>query len=233
MATHPPRQSFDHDAHARSRPETDFWGQIRRTVNGQPVSEAQIDMIVERVRLALNLQHGDVLLDLACGNGALGSRLFDPLSAYLGVDFSPRLIEVAQKYFAREPTVAFMQGDASEYVTEEAHPHSFNKVLCYGSFSYFSREQASNVLKQLHTRFDCVSHVFIGNLPDRDLAHLFYKPDGFTPAVLDDHTSPIGIWRTRGDFVELARTAGWKAEITTMPAHYYAAHYRYDVLLTR
>jgi len=36
----------DYDSHARTRPRDDFWGQVRRTVHGQPVTEAQVGMIV-------------------------------------------------------------------------------------------------------------------------------------------------------------------------------------------
>jgi cyclopropane fatty-acyl-phospholipid synthase-like methyltransferase len=94
---------FDHDFHARTKEETDFWGQIRRTVNGKPVDENQIAMIISCIREKLVLRKGDVLLDLACGNGALSSRFFECLESYQGVDFSARLIEVANKYFAAPP----------------------------------------------------------------------------------------------------------------------------------
>lgn len=232
MSTPMPNK-FDHDAHARSKPDTDFWGQIRRTVNGQPVGEDQIDMIVQRIQEQLELAPGDTLLDLACGNGALASRFFGPLAGYLGVDFSPRLIEVAQKFFAQPPRVAFCTSGAAEHVQAEAEPERYTKVLCYGSFSYFSKADARTVLHALATRFTRVSHVFIGNLPDRERAHRFYTPDRLNPAELDDHESPIGIWRTPQAFIDLARAEGWKAEVSTMPSEYYAAHYRFDILLTR
>ena len=224
---------FDHDAHARSKSDTDFWGQIRRTVNGQPVGDDQIEMIVHRIERQLELVPGDTLLDLACGNGALASRFFDSLAGYLGVDFSPRLINVAQKFFAQPPRVAFCINGAAEHVQEEAQPERYTKVLCYGSFSYFSAEDARRVLHRLATRFPKVSHVFIGNLPDRDRATCFYTPDRINPAELDDHESPIGIWRSAEAFIELASVLGWKARVSNMPQGYYAAHYRYDILLTR
>ena len=40
---------FNHDEHARSCKMDDFWGQIRRTVNGVPVDEVQIKLVVETI----------------------------------------------------------------------------------------------------------------------------------------------------------------------------------------
>lgn len=224
---------FDHDLHARTKEETDFWGQIRRTVNGKPVDDTQIVMIISRIRAMLDLQRGDILLDLACGNGALSSQLFDCLGGYQGVDFSARLIEVANKFFAQPPRFAFAHSGASEFIDAEAEPHRYTKVLCYGSFSYFNPEHAANVLSKLHNDFINVTHVFLGNLPDKGLAEEFYGVGKVNVSELLDNESPIGIWRSRDEFITLARDYGWRAAISVMPEDYYAAHYRYDVLLTR
>lgn len=228
-----PYTKFDHDKHASSRDETDFWGQIRRTVNGRPVDESQISMIVEEIAVKLSLAGNDVLLDLACGNGALSSRLFPQLSGYLGIDSSPSLIGVAWKYFQRQPDFRFTISGASEYVDAETEPLVFTKALCYGSFPYFSPVHADNVLTLIHRKFANVERFFIGNLPDRLRAEAFYGAGNVDPVELSDYESAIGIWRSPGEFADLARAHGWKATISSMPGTYYAAHYRYDVLLTR
>ena len=224
---------FDHDLHARTKGETDFWGQIRRTVNGKPVDESQVLMIVDRIREKLVLRETDILLDIACGNGALASRVFSSLSGYQGLDFSEYLIEVANKYFAKLPQFAFAHSGASEYIDAEKEPHRYTKVLCYGSFSYFLPEHAANVLGKLHQEFTNVTHVFIGNLPDKKLAEQFYGTGRVNMNELIDNESPIGIWRSRNEFIKLAQDHGWKTEISIMPRDYYAAYYRYDILLTR
>ena len=81
-------KKFDYNEHAKSRAPDDFWGQIRRTVNGEPVSEEQINMITAAIRSTLQLNPEDKMLDLACGNGILSHLLFDSIAAYLGVDLS-------------------------------------------------------------------------------------------------------------------------------------------------
>ena len=93
----------NYDAHARSVPPDAHWKQVRRTVDGEPVDAAQIGFIVEAIAAGLDLARTDVVLDLACGNGALSSRLFDRCAGLVGVDISPYLIEIAQKDFGRLP----------------------------------------------------------------------------------------------------------------------------------
>src|SRR5579875_3735648 len=66
----------DYDAYPRTLPRDDIWGQVRRTINGRRISEAEVQEIVAALRAALALACGDTLLDLACGNGALTARLF-------------------------------------------------------------------------------------------------------------------------------------------------------------
>jgi cyclopropane fatty-acyl-phospholipid synthase-like methyltransferase len=223
---------FDHDEYAKSRAPDDFWGQIRRTINGAPVSDDQIKMIIDTIRSALSLKSDDTLLDIACGNGALSHLLFDSCSEYLGVDLSEHLISVAKANFETLPHYQFIQQGAAEYVRAEPAPESFSKVLCYGSFSYFPYADAAEVLRTLFEKFSSVQTVFIGNLPDKDLASEFYKKQ-LDIEEMADSCSQIGIWRTRSEFSKLANDAGWKVIFSTMPAGFYSSFYRYDALLSR
>jgi len=229
----PGYKKFDHNAHAKSRAPDDFWGQIRRTVQGEPVSDEQIRMIVDAIQASLQLKPEDKLLDLACGNGALSSLLFDRITEYQGVDFSEHLISVAKKNFEKLPGYRFLKQGAAEYVRGETQPENFTKVLCYGSFSYFPATDAKEVLRTLHDKFINVEKVFIGNLPDKDRAASFYKDKQASAEEMADHESQIGIWRSQSEFAKLAGDAGWKAKFSVMPAEYYAGYYRYDVLLSR
>lgn len=226
-------KKFDHNAHAKSRAPDDFWGQIRRTVQGQPVSDEQIQMIIDSIYAALHLKLDDRLLDLACGNGALSSLLFDSIAEYLGVDLSEHLISIGRKNFEKPPRYRFVNLDAAAYVRQESHPERFTKVLCYGSFSYFPANDAVEVLRILHDKFINVQSVFIGNLPDKGRAAAFFKAPQLSAQEMADHESQIGIWRTQDEFSELAQSTGWKAAFSVMPPEYYASYYRYDVLLSR
>jgi len=227
-----PHLKFDHNEYAKTRALDDFWGQVRRTVQGEPVSDDQIQMIVYAICSALEMKRADTLLDIACGNGALSHLLFDSCTEYLGVDLSEHLISVAKTNFEALPNYEFKHQGAAEYVRTEVRPERFSKSLCYGSFSYFPAVDATQVLRTLFEKFSNVQSVFIGNLPDKDRAAEFYKREPVA-AELADCYSQIGIWRTRNEFSELASAVGWKVKFSTMPTGFYASHYRYDALLSR
>ena len=226
-------KKFNFDEYARACAPDDFLGQTRRTVNGVPVSDEQIELILNAIRSALVLKQDDTLLDIACGNGALSQNLFGLCAGYLGADLSEYLISVARENFEVLPDYRFIQQGASEYVRLEPNPERFSKVLCYGSFQYFPPEDAKEVLETLFKKFTNVQKVLLGNLPDRSRAEDFYKENLPSTQELMDCGSQMGIWRTRAELAELAGNAGWKVNFTTMPAEFHASHYRLDVLLTR
>jgi hypothetical protein len=209
----------------------DFWGQVRRTVNGKPIPQEQIDMIFAMIREGLAFAPDDVLLDLCCGNGAVGKEFFDEVTACLGVDMSPCLIEVAQKNFQRIPTHTFLLSTINAYCREAAQPERFTKALWYGAFAYLSVEDARNVLELLRERFTALQRFFIGAIPDAACADTFFQ--GKKAVALDNPSTAIGRWHTRRDFRELAAGCGWRVEITDMPDAFYQKHYRFTALLLR
>lgn len=235
MPHHPPRNYplAEHDAHARSVPANAYWQQVRRTVSGEPVGEAQIELIVKAIVSGLSLTTSDVVLDLACGNGALSAYLFDRCAGLIGVDNSPRLIEVAQGNFSRLPHYRFCLADVVSYLAQQRYTANFTKVLVYGAFQYFSEGQAQLVLKYLNEKFDHVTKVFIGNLPDKRHSNRFYRDRIPTQAELGDHEARLGVWYVPEEFQAMADAAGWRASVSHMPADFYAADYRFDVTLER
>lgn len=211
----------------------DFWGQVKRTVNGRPVSSEQIEMIVNAVAEQLNLQYGDVLLDLCCGNGALTSLFFEYCDGGLGVDFSEYLINVANQHFASQPEQSYLLADVVEFCESPINPEKYNKAVCYGSFAYLEVYQAERLLLLLAENFPNLTSIFLGNCPDKTKIKEFYGDRPFESGVEDEADSAIGIWRDQAEFKVLAQRTGWNVKIHIMPETYYAAHYRYDVILTR
>jgi SAM-dependent methyltransferase len=224
---------FIHKEYPKTCAPDDFWGQVKRTVNGVAVSQAQIDMIIGAVRSGLCLSKEDALLDIGCGNGALSRYFFNDCSQLFGVDFSEYLISVAKSNFERPPFYIFKEIDAVSYVKWEMEAGRFTKALCYGCLPYLSFEAAEFILKKLSERFLHITTIYIGNLPDKERAHLFYDEETDLSAVLDDNASPIGIWRSREEMSKLALATGWSAKFHIMPEKFYAAHYRYDAILSR
>lgn len=223
----------DYKEYPKTLARDDFWGQVRRTQYGKRISEAEIQAMVVAIRRGLGLHSTDVVLDLACGNGALSARLFDDCAGWLGVDDSEYLIEIAKENFERAPDYRFEVGEVCGYAHTEPTPERFTCGLCYGSFSFLPVPAARELLQTLHERFARLDRLFIGNLPDKGRAVLFYPEGQVDDAALSDHTAQIGVWWAQDELRALAEGCGWDARFTRMPEHVFNAKYRYDALLSR
>lgn len=123
--------------------------------------------------------------------------------------------------------------DVAQFLGEEVHPDRFTKALCYGSFQYFPKEASEQMLCQLYSRFTGVRKVFIGNVPDKERHHLFYTGRVPSEDELADPEAQIGVWYSQRDVAAMARAAGWHVSIERMTEGFYAANYRYNVILER
>jgi len=224
---------YIHKIHPTLCDPKDFWGQIKRTVNGKAVSEDQIQMIINAIKSNLLINKNDKLLDLGCGNGALANYMFNDINSYLGVDFSAPLLKVANDNFRKEPNFIFSESDICEFVTSDLGANKYTKVLIYGCFSYLTKENSHQLLLNLVSKYKNLERVFIGNLPDKNKAPLFFKDNPYDEKLLSDSESPIGIWRTKDEFIELCNQTGWEIKFHCMPDNFYSHHYRYDVTLTK
>src|SRR5579875_542152 len=225
----------DYNEYPKSLARDDFWGQVRRTINGRRISEADVQRIVEGIRGALRLTRDDLLLDLACGNGALSSRLFGDCRAVLGVDLSEYMIEVAQENFADPPDYVFLVGDVVEYVRTEQRPERFTKALCYGSMMFLDGDQLAAMLREVHARFTSVDRLMLGNVPDRDRAQQFLADNpNIASLELDNPRAQAGMWWSVEDLSALALECRWEsAEVSRLATDVFNARYRYDLTLLR
>ena len=210
----------------------DFWGQVRRTVNGEAISTDQIQLIVDAVVIGLKLNKEDKLLDLCCGNGALSHRIFNQCRGGLGVDYSQYLIEIAKKHFAYDPRFQYKLGDVVEYVEQAWQERSFNKAFCYGSAQYLGWQKTHDLLQGMRKNFPNLERFFIGNLPDRDRIADFFDGREYPSGIEDDSNSDLGRWWSRDEFSRISEQTGWHVSFRQMPASFYAAHYRFDAVLT-
>lgn len=210
----------------------DFFGQVKRTVNGKPVSEKQIKLIVESIISRLSLNADDYLLDIGCGNAALAARLFNTIRGYTGIDFSEYLIKIGRENFEK-PGYELILSDALEYLKNTKINSQITKILCYGVFSYFSKDTANELLTLITLKFPSVTKIYIGNIPDKSRANNFFYKDIDYSLLLDNHETDIGKWWLKSEFSELAQKIGWDVDVFNMPIEFYSAHYRFDAILKK
>lgn len=209
---------------------TDYWGQVRRTVNGKPIPQRQIDLIVEKMARDLDLQAADQLLDLCCGNGALTTYWFAMCRGGLGVDFSEFLVDVARSAFSRGSHERYLLGSVVDFVKRPTEEYRFTKAICYGSVQYLLVDEVTQLLAGLREHHPGLQRLVLGNLPDRERVSAFQRPG--VQVDLDDPESAVGRWWARAELNAVARNTGWRMVVSTMPEEFYASHYRFDALLT-
>ncbi|MCB1725363.1 MAG: class I SAM-dependent methyltransferase [Gammaproteobacteria bacterium] len=219
--------------HPKTCEPDDFWGQVKRTINGKTVSEDQIEMIVKACTTGLAIDPNDRLLDLCCGNGALSKRIFSECAGGTGVDSSESLIAIARQYFEIEGRERYFLDDVLAYAQTERQPEQYTKAMCYGSIQYIPTDILTETFATLHRRFVNIKKVFIGNVPDRDRAPIFYADRPYDEELMSNPRAALGIWWQQEALTRMLKDTGWNATISLMPPAYYCAHYRYDVLLTR
>ncbi|MGB7346540.1 MAG: class I SAM-dependent methyltransferase [Pirellulaceae bacterium] len=220
-----------HKEYPKQFAKDDFWKQIKRTVNGESVSEHDIHLIVDQVARHLEFSKNDHLLDLGCGNAALGSHLFDLIDRYTGVDFSEYLLEVAREYFHQPDKTQYMVADIRNtdcYVVEAA---SATKVLIYGCISYLTKTEVRELLTELRRSLPKLKTVFIGNIADRSKAADFFAARNIDDFSLNDPTSPIGVWWDQSEIADLVTEVGFSARCVSMPKEFYGGSYRFDIVL--
>lgn len=216
---------YDYEERAKSQGETNFWEQVRRTINGEPVGQDQIELIYKNIKLSLNLKENDKLLDIGCGNGALTDYFTNDVESIVGIDRSDYLISIANKYFNKKNT-DYICSDIADVRLNDIYS-KVNKILIYGVFSFLNDDIATGFFENINKNKN-IETIFIGNVRDRTLASKFYKRE-VEDSELDDCTSSMGKWRDKSFFEKIAYNFNWKVKFTKMPKEFYANEYYYDV----
>lgn len=213
-------------------PETEYLGQVGKTVHGRPVSEESLQRMAEDVVRGLALSAGDRLLDLCCGNGLLTTRWAEHCAQVTGVDFSEPLIRVARDRFSR-PNVSYVQADVRRLPAEILR-HSFSKICVYEALQNFKPEEAEQVLRALRGSESRAAPVYLASIPDRDRIWRFYDTEERRQEYrrrLEEGTEAIGTWWMKSDLADVASRAGYAIEFRDPHPMLHVAHYRFDALL--
>lgn len=82
----------------------------------------------------VSFRPGSRILDLACGTGIISGLLHDVYGGeVLGLDISPKMIEIARKKYEGKEGVAFEVGD----FIDTAFKGPFDYIVCHNAFPHF------------------------------------------------------------------------------------------------
>jgi SAM-dependent methyltransferase len=205
--------------------------QVARTFARQPYSEPVIAYLVSRLVDLLAPPGSDSsLLDLACGNGMITSRLARNFEHVTGVDFSEPLIETARTWFPA-PNVEYLLGDVCDL---GAIHRTYDRVLLNFSLQYFDRVQAGRMFQRLATLVNPGARIVLGDVADGDRRWNFYRGirgrARYAFDALRDRPI-IGHWWRPADLLLIAERFGWTLTLhyqdQRLPNHYF----RFDATL--
>ncbi|MCR5154616.1 MAG: class I SAM-dependent methyltransferase [Lachnospiraceae bacterium] len=94
------------------------------------ISDRKVGIIMDNA----GVKKGSKVLDVACGTGVLVPYYLERNAAsVLGVDISPKMIEIARTKF-KEENVSFLVGDVEEADIDK----DFDAIVIYNAFPHFS-----------------------------------------------------------------------------------------------
>ena len=202
--------------------------QVGRTFRKVPYSDEDIERLSVRLLELLEPRATDTLLDLACGNGLVTSRLASSFSSVTAVDYSSALIETAQARFARA-NVRYLVSDVLDV---QAAPH--DRAVVSGAFQYLEVPEALQLLFRLKALVPTDGRVVLGDVPDGDRLWSFYRGLSgrcrYAFERLNDRPS-IGRWWRPSTLHTMAARAGWTLAIHYQPDDFPNGYFRYDAVL--
>jgi ubiquinone/menaquinone biosynthesis C-methylase UbiE len=204
--------------------------QVGKTVHGKPVSEEQIDLIVNGICRNLQLDRCDSVLDLCCGNGLLTSRLAPIVDRITGIDYSQRLIEIANIRNAAR-NVTYLCRNILE-LDEMQYAHA-DKILMYEALQHLSVLDCHGLADMLRkTRPGTCA--LIASIPDRAQLGTYYNTQekmDFYNRCERENRPHMGRWWLREEVAEIADAHGLSMRPLEQDPRLYTAYYRFDVLL--
>ena len=100
------------------------------------------EVILPNLLTLIGEVEGEIICDLACGQGWVARELARRGAQVTGLDLSPNLLALAQRYQEQEPLgIVYVQADAER--AEQLHDHQFTGCVCVLALSTIADLQAT------------------------------------------------------------------------------------------
>ena len=206
--------------------------QVGKTVNGNEVTENQVQLIVDNIQHVLNLNAADTVLDLCCGNGLLTRRYAPLVKRIVAVDYTPGFIEMALQVNHYE-NIDYVNADVLKLGPQ--YRRGVNKVIMYEALQHLTLEGFRSLLGELRdlgegTRF------FIASIPDRTKLKMYYDTEdkfAFYMRREAEGAPHIGRWWVFEEIDRISSLNGFEAHKLQQAPSLYTAYYRFDVILKK
>ena len=218
--------------------EDDLYLQVARTQNRNPVVKEVFEKIIERIDIDLGLDKQDILVDFCCGNGLFTFELKDKVARIIGIDFSQKIIDTANK-FKQAMNITYRLGTVLNFIS------SFSlvfpgvqptKFLMNDSLAYFNKVELEEILEKVKMITGKFKFLLRG-VPDDELKWNYYntteRKQFFADllAKKDITNDGLGTWWNKADIIMVCDKLGLDYLITEQKLP--VSDFRIDVLISR
>lgn len=110
---------------------------------------------------AIRNGQGKRVLDIGFGTGVLSCKLYENGYDITGIDFSERMIQIAQE---KMPSARLVQHDFSNGLPAELQNSKFDYIICTYAIHHLDDESKIVFLKELQTHLGSGGKIYIGDV---------------------------------------------------------------------
>jgi cyclopropane fatty-acyl-phospholipid synthase-like methyltransferase len=206
--------------------------QVLRTINKQPISDEEFNAILKDIEEKMDINIGDVVLDLCCGNGLITTYLAPKCKKVVGVDFAQDL--TLQIDLVKYSNISIIIEDILRVQFEQK---TFDKILIYAGIQYLSVVETIYFFESVVKWLKNDGLFFIGDVPDQSRLWNFYNSNERQAVyfeALKNDAPLIGTWFEPQWLINLGKYSGFKkVDILSQPASLPYSHYRFDMILKK
>ena len=190
-----------------------FLWQVGKTVNGKVVSEDHLEIIIKTIINRLKLNKNDNLLDVGCGNGLLTKKIAEYVFSATGVELTPELFEIANKYNLGN-NIRYINDNILKF--DEKDTKKYSKVYLYEVIQHLNYQEANELFYKLNEITVSNATIFIGGVLDVEKKWEFFDSEerrGVYFTSLLSGGSSLGTWYYKGFFKFLAEKHGFYVDL--------------------
>lgn len=204
--------------------------QVDMTVNGEEVPNEQIEYRVNEILANLKLSKEDILFDGCCGNGMITKRIANYVRKIYAVDFSDRLITVAESG-NNALNITYMIGDVTDIDYKYEFP-DVKKFNFYSCIQYLTPDDLDQLLNRLSELNGITT--YMSNIPDIVRIWEFYntpeKREFFIRSIKEGRYH-LGYWYDKNQIKALGEKYSFKVNFLNIDKRISTSYYRFDVIM--
>lgn len=117
--------------------------------------------VLARIYESIREGQGIHVLDIGFGTGVLSCKLYENGYDITGIDFSERMIQIAQE---KMPSARLIQHDFTNGLPVELADCKFDDIICTYAIHHLDDKAKSAFLKELQTHLNPTGRIYIGDV---------------------------------------------------------------------